>query len=275
MSAKSKSVESVRPCPCCGKTDAHLKFIEPPFIIVKCRSCGLVYLGNPPESDKLYDDYYGDDPNPADYCEESTDPSMRELYTINERRIRSVKRLAAEGSLLDIGCGRGFFLKTARDCGFQVSGIDASEKAVTYAQREFHLNVGRIPVEELSSSERQFDIITLWHVIEHFSDPFTALKQIHGLLGHGGICIIEVPNLHSLKFMTARIKWHGGNHPLYHRTFFTAGTLRKLFILAGFSKIRRVKISYDAPGKSKPYRMAKQSLNLLAMDSFLDFVVRK
>jgi SAM-dependent methyltransferase len=275
MWAKNKLEESIRPCPYCGKTDAQLKFSEPPFVIVKCRSCGLVYLGNPPSSDNLYDNYYGDDPNPADYCKESSDPSLRELYMINQRRVDLIKRLLREGKLLDIGCGRGFFLKTALESGFQVSGIDTSEKATAYARREFDLNVESIPVEKLSLSGRQFDIITLWHVVEHFSDPFIALKQIHKLLGDGGICIVEVPNLHSLKFMTARNKWHGGNHPLYHRTFFTADTLRKAFILAGFPRIRRVNISYHTPGKSKSYWIAKRSLNLFALDSFLDFVVRK
>lgn len=273
MSAKNKLGNNIRPCPRCNDLKVRRKIIEAPFVIVKCHSCGLVYLGNPPDSDRLYDDYYGDDPKSADYHNDSPDTSLRELFAINQQRIDLMKKFMPAGNLLDIGCGRGFFLKTAYDHGYGVSGIDVSEKAIDYARREFHVDAESIPVENLSG--RRFDLITLWHVLEHFSDPFIVLRQIHELLADGGICVIEVPNLHSLKFMLARKKWQGGNHPLYHRIFFTASTLRKSILAAGFSKIQRVKLSYHIPGKRDLLRVTKRALNSFAMDSFLDFVAWK
>jgi 2-polyprenyl-3-methyl-5-hydroxy-6-metoxy-1,4-benzoquinol methylase len=52
------------------------------------------------------------------------------------------------------------------------------------------------------------------HVLEHFVNPYEVLAQIRSLLKNGGVCVIEVPNLRSLKFMLAKTKWKGGNHPL-------------------------------------------------------------
>jgi SAM-dependent methyltransferase len=265
--------EDVRACPRCGKSEVYLKFNEPPFNIVRCRSCRLVYLGNPPSSETLYEDYYGDDPNPLNYRCDSVDSSLRELYAINHQRMGLVRQLVPAGKLLDVGCGRGFFLRTAMDYGYSVSGIDVSEKAVNYARKVFQVDAESVPIENLSG--QQYDAVTLWHVLEHFVDPFIVLKQIRGMLSDGGVCIVEVPNLHSLKFMLAGKKWQGGNHPLYHRTFFTGKTLRETFSSLGFSKVGRVKISYHFPDKSGGQWIIKKALNLAAMDSFLDFAAWK
>ena len=271
--AENNSEENLGSCPRCGKSRTHQKFYEPPFKIVKCNSCHLVFLGNPPDSSVLYEDYYSDDPNPADYRTGFNDTSLRELYTINCRRLDLLKRLAPEGKLLDIGCGRGFFLKTALDNGYKVRGIDVSEKATVYSRKFFRVETECLPLEKLSGEK--YDIITLWHVLENFPDPFIVLKQIRDMLSDRGVCMVEVPNLNSLKFIVARNKWHGGNHPLYHRTFFTASTLSKSLLDAGFSKIKRVNLSYHVPGRSKAYWTAKAALNHFAFDSFLDFAAWK
>ena len=267
----------IRPCPNCGGRNWRSKLKEPPFVVVKCPSCSLVYLGNPPEEEVgLYDYYHSAaDPGSAEYQFNSSNRRLGELYAINEQRIARIKLLKPGSTLLDVGCGRGEFLKTAREHGYQACGIDASERAVSYARQEFGLSAEVRSLREMAVSGEQFDVVTLWHVLEHFTEPYEALRQIRHLLKGDGICAIEVPNLYSIKFVLSRAKWEGGNHPLYHRTFFTAATLRDGLRRVGFSRVHRVRWSYHVPGRSGLYELLKRSLNVVGLDAFLDFVAWK
>jgi SAM-dependent methyltransferase len=229
-----------------------------------------VYLLNPPGEEALYDEYYGEEaPDPADYRVDGPRPALAELAAINEQRVRALEKHKPSGTLLDIGCGRGYFLATARDHGFEVYGTDVTERPVAFARTAFRVDAEVRTLAELTATNRRFDVITLWHVLEHFVDPFAALREVRGLLADGGLCLAEVPNLHSLKFLLAREKWEGGNHPRYHRTFFTARTLGRAFSETGFSMVKRLPLSYRIPGRSPIYEMAKRGLNTFALDAFL------
>lgn len=287
---------------------------------MRCASCRLVYLGNPPpeNGNELYEDYHaglggdsdrgpdaspaggsgagpdgepGADPVPggdadlevgagsaidrAGYHPSSVDPKQRDLFFINRQRVSRLSGLIPEGELLDIGCGKGQFLWNASQAGYDVHGLDVSARAVAYARERFGVSAEVGTLDMMVSSGRQFDVVTLWHVLEHFTDPFQALRSIHALLREGGVCVIEVPNLYSLKFMLSRSKWEGGNHPLYHRTFFSAATLGRAIRKAGFRNVRRKRWSYTLPERSGTFEVSKRALDLIAMDAFLDFVGRK
>lgn len=273
LRAESLKDVQIRPCPGCGTAEFYIAFDEPPFRIVRCRKCSLVFLGNPPPEEALYEEYYSsEEPREDEYRIGSQNPRMRELFAINAQRIKRIHRLKPDGSLLDIGCGRGYFLRTATELGYRTYGIDVSEKAVAYAGRVFDVRADVRSMENLLETGEQFDVITLWHVLEHFVDPFAALRQIRQLLRPDGLCIVEVPNVRSMKFLLSRTKWEGGNHPLYHRTFFSAKTLQAALEDSGFSDVRRMRWSYDAPGMKRPYWYLKHGLNWIAMDAFLDVV---
>ena len=266
---------TTRPCPSCGSHNFKLRYVEGPFYIVKCSTCSLVYLGNPPDEDRLYEDYYGEAEPPADaYHPDSTFAALAELHSINEQRIACLKQLRPSGSLLDIGCGRGYFLKTAQEHGYHVAGTDVSEQAVRYARRYYTLNVSTATLADLIDRHVRSDIVTLWHVLEHFLDPFEALAQIRKLITEQGVCLVEVPNLYSLKFLLSKQKWRGGNHPLYHRTFFNSRTLQDVLKKSGFTQVTRLKLSYHIPGRRRSYRLLKRGLNELAMDAFIAFAAR-
>jgi SAM-dependent methyltransferase len=251
-------------------------FIEVPFQIVKCTKCALVYLGNPPDEGLIYEQYYeSSEPDGRKYRANSDDSFLAELHAINAQRSARIAGIKPSGCLLDVGCGRGNFLKIARDYGFDVHGIDISDRAVAYARKQFNLKVDVATLDDLARTENRFDVITLWHVLEHFVDPFKQLPQARSLLKEGGICVIEVPNLNSLKFRFARHKWYGGNHPLYHRTYFSMGTLRHALVKTGFSEVHRLRLTYRIPGRSKIYEGCKAALNVVGMDAFLAFVARR
>ncbi len=265
-----------RNCPYCGCNKSRTKYLEQDFAIVKCKNCSMVYLANPPDTKALYESYYEEIVyNSVDYHRDSGDEQLTTLFAINKQRLEFIRKEKKQGHLLDIGCGLGFFLKTAHDAGYSTIGIDASVKAAKYAKNEFGINAGNETLDEMVKKGGKFDIITLWHVLEHFLNPLDELIKIRKLLISGGICFIEVPNLDSLKSKLLRRKWTGGNHPKYHRSFFTAKTLEMILKKAGYSRINRIRASYKTPEMTGAYISIKRLLNLVAMDSFLIFSALK
>jgi SAM-dependent methyltransferase len=263
-------------CPACNSTDSKPAYQVESFQIVRCKTCCLVYLLNPPSDDAIYEQYYaGEDPDPNNYRSNSPNASLAELWTLNAQRIKVLKRLQPKGTLLDIGCGYGFFLKSAVEAGYFVQGIDISKHAVEFANNSLNVPATVSAIHELLNNGQQYHIVTLWHVLEHFPDPYLALRTVRNLLLEDGICILEVPNLHSLKFVLARNKWSGGNHPLYHRTFFTKPTLQRALEETGFSRIARLQLSYTLSGRSILYESIKKGLNVIACDAFLAYAVWK
>jgi 2-polyprenyl-3-methyl-5-hydroxy-6-metoxy-1,4-benzoquinol methylase len=265
-----------RPCPHCGSMKHAVRFIVIPFYIVRCAECSLLFLGNPMEDSTSIDVYHdGPEPQAGLYRAGGPHGFLSALYAMNETRIRMIRSVKSGGTLLDVGCGRGYFVKTASDGGFDAMGIDLSEKAVRYARETFKVTADTASMETLLRSGRTFEVVTLWHALEHFDDPISALTIVRSLLSEGGICVIEVPNLNSLKFILSGAKWEGGNHPLYHRTFFTVSTLRRVLEKAGFSSIRRIQLNYSFPGRNRFLSASKVILNLAGLDSFLDFIAFK
>jgi 2-polyprenyl-3-methyl-5-hydroxy-6-metoxy-1,4-benzoquinol methylase len=233
----------------------------------------LVFLANPPSEAGLYDEYYdGPEPPAGSYERKSADRRLRELYQINEQRLEYILRLKPAGSLLDIGCGRGYFVRSAVDAGFMATGIDVSDSALEHGRSILHVNVTARSVDDILRTGEKYDIITLFHVLEHFRDPLSVLRDVKALLATDGCCMIEVPNERSLKFRLSRNKWEGGNHPRYHRTFFTASSLDEMLHKAGFVKRTRLQVSYRLDGRSHAYELIKAGLNVFGMDSFLDYV---
>lgn len=145
--------ESIRACPNCGQSSYTVRFVEPPFFIVRCTSCSLTYLGNPPDDSFSADSYY-DTPEPESEAYRSGGPdfSLARLYEMNRFRMRLILSIKPKGRLLDVGCGRGFFLKTASDSGFDARGIDLSEKAVRYARERLRVNAETADLESLVRS---------------------------------------------------------------------------------------------------------------------------
>lgn len=266
----------LRPCPNCASSKSEIQYETAAHFVVRCKQCGLVFHGNPVEAKSLYDEYHETTLLEfIEYSEGSDSPDVRELYSINQQRVKWLQKFRLEGTLLDIGCGRGYFLKSASDAGFSVFGIDVAQNAIDYVQKQFSLKGVVKSIDELLQAGEKYDVITLWHVLEHFYNPFDELSKIHNLLKDGGVCFIEVPNLNSLKFRLSKSKWHGGNHPKYHRTFFSSKTLQQALTKSGFQKVQRQKISYKTPEQSFSYWFTKKILNQFAADSFLDFAAFK
>ena len=112
----------------------------------------------------------------------------------------------SRGRLLDVGCGNGETLRTMRDLGWKVEGLDPDPLAVQRAQA-LGLPIQRGSLADCSYSPNRFDAITMVHVIEHLHDPLFELQQAYRLLKKGGLLVMITPNVASLGHRLFRRDW--------------------------------------------------------------------
>lgn len=146
------------------------------------------------------------------------------------------KRQKKELVLLDLGCGDGTFLQTARDCGWRVVGLDPDPEAVKEVQqRGFEVHHGGIEVFE--GEEDVFDYICMSHVIEHLHNPNDILKDCRRILKPGGTLWIETPNINSFGCTFFGKNWRGIEAPR-HLVIQTSKSLVFLLQASGFREIK-------------------------------------
>jgi SAM-dependent methyltransferase len=155
---------------------AHVPFL---FKMVRCLSCGLVYLNprlNESGLNEFYETYFGKPRNPDYNIEQvNSSPHLADLF-LEKMEIRCHR-----GSLLDVGCGRGAFLQRARSKGWNVFGVEFSETAAWDARRS-GLDVFTGDLSEAKFPSCYFDVVTLFNVIEHLRDPLCNVKEVHRIL---------------------------------------------------------------------------------------------
>lgn len=237
------SVESPD-CPLCSSSAARTLFVARDrllgrpgeFPVVRCAGCDLVYL-RPRPSPLALGSFYPDTYYPLDQQPSHEALAVAEglLARVTAWR-RGYRRDAL--SILDIGCGTGLFLHLAQQAGFRARGIELSESAVAYARAIYGLDVHHGTLENAELPEESFDIITMWHVLEHLPDPVEALQRVARALSPGGLLLAAVPNFASIEARIFGRRWYSLDAPrhLYH---FTPRTLVAALDVAGL-KPRRI-----------------------------------
>lgn len=123
--------------------------------------------------------------------------------------LRYIKKRKRGGRLLDIGCGKGFFLERAEK-SYETYGIDISEYAIEQAHPRLHntkLYIG--DADQLDFDRDYFDIITCFDLLEHLDSPELAIKKCYLILREGGLFIFRVPNTDSYGLRWLKENWHG------------------------------------------------------------------
>jgi 2-polyprenyl-3-methyl-5-hydroxy-6-metoxy-1,4-benzoquinol methylase len=139
-------------------------------------------------------------------------------YTLGAKK-KLVQNLTAKktGTLLDVGAGTGSFSHTMASAGWAITGLEPDSNAREVAQNKYGLSL--LPADQLFAlPENQFDLITLWHVLEHVHALHDYLKRFHDLLKPGGKIIIAVPNYTSKDAYFYKECWAAYDVPrhLYH-----------------------------------------------------------
>ena len=194
-------------CPLCSSEKIGLLFrcydfflSKKEFPVFKCTGCGFSFTQDYPEESEIGSFYESDD-----YISHSDTSKglANKLYrvvrnTMLQRKCNLICSTTGlkTGTILDIGSGTGYFAGTMKNAGWDVKGIEINEKARTFAISHFGLDI--VSPDKISEIESEsFDCITLWHVLEHFHDPFRYVSEIIRLLKPGASCIIALPNCSS------------------------------------------------------------------------------
>ncbi len=210
-----------------------------------CRACGSRYID--PESiphpiGHYYpSDYYGSKQEKyRGIFQKLSDAFRRWRFDILFGRIRT--EVSAKPSVLDYGCGRGVMLASFREAGWEARGVEFSESSAALVKSEYGIDVlhGTDAIEQLQNDK--FDLITLFHVLEHLDDPRATLQKLGQHLTEGGRFVIEVPNYCRLqRVLFGRWWWHldPPRHLIHFNQESLTGMLGKLGyrvrILANFS----------------------------------------
>ncbi len=246
---KVGSLETVN-CPVCGSQHFH-EIIKAPdrfsveqglkFSIVGCDICGFRFLNPRPEAAEISAYYMNAEYQPfisAQAKQKMWDRLYRQVRVFALRRKRErIEKLKTGGRLLDVGCGTGEFLFEMEQHGWQVEGIEPDESAVKFACEHFGLHVKVGDEKELEGVEKQYDVITLWHVLEHVSSPQKLMVNCENLLADRGLLLLAVPNIASLDAAFYGPLWVALDAPR-HLSHFTPGVMQRL--LDG-SRLRLVK----------------------------------
>ncbi len=160
-------------------------------------------------------------------------PPMRKKLLNEYRHLPKISHGGA--SMLDLGCGSGAFLETAKECGWSVVGVDPDMKAIATArQRGFEVYQGG--VEVFNGKTELFDAITMNHVIEHLHDPLVTLGACHRLLKPGGQIYIDTPNAESIGHRAFGKYWRGLESPR-HMVLFSTRSLERALRKSGFTMV--------------------------------------
>ncbi len=193
---------TLKKCPACASVNIE-KFIETEdfflsketFSLSKCRNCQLVFLNPRPDSDELIKYYQSD--QYISHHSEGLNPFVALYRYLRERNIsykyNLITKLVKYGSLLDIGCGTGEFLNYFSLKNWQVKGVEPDLDARKHAKAEFGLDV--YDENMLNGfNDETFDVVTMWHVLEHVLDVNQRVKTVNKLLKKDGIFVVAVPN---------------------------------------------------------------------------------
>lgn len=141
------------------------------------------------------------------------------------------------GRLLDVGCGSGAYGASLIRLGWQVDGIEPNADAAARA-RQHGLNVQAVPIEAATLPAASYQVITLWHVLEHLDNPVQALQLLRPSLRDDGLLMVEVPNRAGWGAALTGEYWYHWDLPR-HRLHFTPASLRLVLEKAGF-RVERV-----------------------------------
>ncbi|MGB8481136.1 MAG: class I SAM-dependent methyltransferase [Acidobacteriaceae bacterium] len=226
----TKKVSQTENCPYCGgtgnffvsSTDANRQTTDAIFKYYQCSSCGLVFMHPIPENMRpFYEGGYENIPNNV--------AELREIAAKEKYRIESILKYKTGGKLLEIGPWRGVFSCNAKDAGFDVAALEIDQSCVEFLNRVVGVRATQSsnPAETLAEMDEQFDVIVLWHSLEHLPTPWLVVQNAAKRLAPGGILLIAIPNIESYEFSLLRQSWVHLDCPR-HLYFYPIQSLSKL-----------------------------------------------
>lgn len=201
--------------------------------VVVCNDCELIYL-SPLVKNTEHDEFYNETYRKLFGCPMVPDKAFHEERApASIYRIEYIKKTAGLGektSLLDIGCGGRTFLMHLKKEGLrEIAGVEIEPNYSVYIEKELGVNVSKKRLEDLDFHE-SYDIITMWHFLEHVWDLDKALSVVRQLLRDNGKVFLEVPLIFDIE-NPPRDKV---TFQIAHNYYFTKRSLNGVLEKAGF-----------------------------------------
>ncbi|QCR23991.1 class I SAM-dependent methyltransferase [Pontibacter sp. SGAir0037] len=253
------SYERLEQCPICGKEDFKNFIVvtdnavsKESFVIVECENCTFKFTNPRPDSAGIGKYYESEE-----YISHSNTKSgiINRAYHVvrsitTKQKVELINRYSpGKGNILDYGCGTGVFLSACKNDGWEIRGVEPNAKAREIASKE----TSEIIASEISEIEgEKFDVITLWHVLEHIHTLNETMAELISLLQEDGTLIIAVPNADSHDAQQYKENWAAYDVPrhLYH---FTQPTMKRLL------KKHKMKLEEVLPMKFDAYYVSMLS----------------
>lgn len=227
-------------CQVCGNKESSKfkeRFTKPDFKVVECTECSFQFIPN----------YFRKD---TEYVEYKTEKDLEQVrrgndwlkYQRHKLRFDLIKKFKKSGKLFDLGVGWGHFLETGRQLGYEISGIELAKNPYTYAKEDLKLPVEFIDFFEMKLNEKEFDIITMWDVLEHIDEADKVIERCKVMLKDDGILVIQVPQIDSYFAKRAKENWNMMG--LDHVNYFSVKTLTQLLEKHGF-EVKKVQSVFE------------------------------
>ena len=246
-------METLTQCPVCGN-DQFSPFLvckdylvsKEDFTIQQCDNCALRFT-NPRPSEETIGSYYKSEQY-ISHNDSSTgliDTAYRAVrsYTLRSKLDLINKLYGGVGRVLDVGCGTGAFLETCKVNGWQIVGVEPDPDARAVSVEKLQMQVE--PSLHTLTKTNKFDIISLWHVLEHMPNLEETIPRLRELLDEEGTLLIAVPNSDSYDARYFERHWAAYDVPrhLYH---FNPLTLNALLKKHNFELIQQRAMPFDA-----------------------------
>lgn len=233
-------------CPHCGGREAE-PFIEAEddlggrpgrFRFRRCIGCALIFQSPRLAFEHIgryYDDEYIAHRKKSDWgvLTPLYDWAMGKHDRDKLALVQRYRRLDAGCRVLDIGCGAGTFLaRVARETGAQVHGLDFKDLSGLPWMADVAFRHGTLAEQDFGAT--RFDLITMWHFLEHDYAPLDTLARARNLLAPGGRLVVEVPRLDSLSFRLFQERWPGLQAP-QHTILFDSRSFPAMLEKAGLN----------------------------------------
>ena len=195
------------------------------YRIVRCDKCGLLYCSPRPTPGELAEFYARlDDPVYAAERDGRTRTAIMQ--------VRDLLRFVSHGKLLELGSACGFFVEAASRAGLEVTGVEPSDWARSYAQETLGLSLLGGAVEDHDFPDRHFDAVCMFDLLEHLPDPRGTLLEIARVLRRGGVVYLSTPDAGSLLARVLGRNWWGLKPE--HLFYFARPSLGRLVSDTGF-----------------------------------------
>lgn len=249
------NVLKINKCPLCGESQFEPKMTckdhyatGESFGICRCKSCGFLFTQSAPVESEI--GRYYETPEYISHSDTRKGLMNRVYHYVRQymlsRKAHLIKRNSglSRGYLLDIGTGTGYFSHFMKEKGWRVSAIEKSAQARAFASEHFGLEVDA--PEALSTYEKDsFDVITLWHVMEHLEHLNETWETLNLLLKERGILVIAVPNPNSFDADKYKEMWAAYDVPR-HLWHFTPSAMQQFGAKHGFILTERHPMPFDA-----------------------------